>query len=356
MATDPAFWQGRRVLLTGHTGFKGSWAALWLAGMGAEVTGFSLAPDAEPNLHEILGGFGVRSIIGDLRDREAVGQVVTEAKADIVLHMAAQPLVRYSYDHPVDTFATNVQGTVNLLDAVRRSSDAALTLVITTDKVYENDESGRAFREEDPLGGHDPYAASKAASEIAVQSYRKSFFAPLGRTLITARGGNVIGGGDFSVDRLIPDIIRAVRSGETLMLRSPGATRPWQHVLDCLDGYFTYVQAIVADPSLPTAMNIGPHDPADTKSVADVANAMARALGSNTNWDQDTADHPHEMNALALDPSAAHNHLGWTGRLQSDTAIRLTADWYAAWTNGADMTRFTQDQIAAYQAGEETTP
>ncbi len=356
MATDPAFWQGRRILLTGHTGFKGSWAALWLAGMGADVTGFSLAPDAEPNLHDILGDFGVRSIIGDLRDRDAVGQAVVAAKADIVLHMAAQPLVRYSYDHPVDTFATNVQGTINLLDAVRRSDDAALTLVVTTDKVYENDDSGRTFREDDPLGGHDPYAASKAAAEIAVQSYRKSFFAPQNRILVTARGGNVIGGGDFSVDRLIPDIIRAVQSGETLMLRNPGATRPWQHVLDCLDGYLTYVQALAEDRDLPMAMNIGPHDPADTKSVAEVANAMARALGSDNNWDRDKTDHPHEMNALALDPSAARDRLGWTGRLQANAAIRLTADWYAAWTNGADMTRFTQNQIAAYQAGEEITP
>lgn len=356
MTTDPAFWQGRRVLLTGHTGFKGSWAALWLSGMGADVTGFSLAPETAPNLHQTLGDFGVRSILGDLRDPSAVANAVAEAKADIVLHMAAQPLVRYSYDHPVDTFATNVQGTVNLLDAVRRDDNAALALVITTDKVYENDESGRAFRETDPLGGHDPYAASKAAAEIAVQSYRKSFFAPQGRTLVTARGGNVIGGGDFSADRLIPDIIRSVQTGDRLLLRSPGATRPWQHVLDCLDGYFAYVQALAANPNLPTAMNIGPHDAADTKSVADVANAMARALGSDTTWDHDTGDHPHEMNALALDPSAAQDHLGWQGRLTSNTAIRLTADWYAAWTNGADMTRFTEDQIAAYQAGEETTP
>lgn len=356
MATDPAFWQGRRVLLTGHTGFKGGWAALWLTGMGANVTGFSLSPGAEPNLHDILGDFGVRSIIGDLRDIDSVRHAIAEAKADVVLHMAAQPLVRHSYDHPVDTFATNVQGTVNLLDAVRRDGTAALTLVITTDKVYENDESGRAFRESDPLGGHDPYAGSKAAAEIVVQSYRKSFFAPQNRALVTARGGNVIGGGDFSDDRLIPDIIRSVQSDETLLLRSPGATRPWQHVLDCLDGYFTYVQSLAADPDLPAAMNIGPHDPADTKSVAEVANAMARALGSDNKWNFDSADHPHEMNTLALDPSAARNRLGWTGRLQSDTAIRLTADWYAAWTNGADMTRFTQDQIAAYQAGEETTP
>ncbi|MEM7061067.1 MAG: CDP-glucose 4,6-dehydratase [Pseudomonadota bacterium] len=351
MATDPAFWQGRRVFLTGHTGFKGSWAAIWLTGIGAEVTGFALAPDAEPNLHTILGDVGVHSVIGDLRDSDAVKQAVATSDPDIVLHMAAQPLVRYSYDYPVETFASNVQGTVNLLDAVIRQGRAALTLVITTDKVYENDDTGRAFREDDPLGGHDPYAASKAAAEIAVQSYRRSFFAPNGRKLVTARGGNVIGGGDFSTDRLIPDIIRSVRSGEMLKLRSPDATRPWQHVLDCLDGYFTFVQALATDVDLPQAINIGPHDPTDAMSVAEVANTMAAALGSNAGWDLDAGDHRHEMATLALDPSAARENLGWQGRLRSKTAIRLTADWYAAWANGADMTRFTRDQITAYQAG-----
>lgn len=355
MATDPAFWQGRSVLLTGHTGFKGSWAALWLSNMGAEVTGFALAPDSVPNLHGILSTAGVRSIIGDIRDAQAVDSAVSKAAPDIVLHLAAQPLVRRSYVEPIETFATNVQGTVNLLDAVRRQSEPAITLVITTDKVYENDESGRAFREDDRLGGHDPYAASKAAAELAVTSYRQSFFAPANRILATARGGNVIGGGDFSEDRLIPDIIRAVQSNQTLQLRNPNATRPWQHVLDCLDGYFTYVQALATGPA-PTALNIGPHDPSDTMSVAKVAHAMSTALGSNTAWDLDTANHPHEMAALALDPTAARDKLAWQGKLSSAQAIRLTADWYGAWTNRADMTRFTQDQITAYLTGEETAP
>lgn len=353
-----SFWQGKQVLLTGHTGFKGAWAALWLDAMGARVTGFARPPNTRPNLHDMLGETAITSILGDLRDLGAVEAAVEQAAPDIVLHLAAQPLVRQSYHDPVETFATNMLGTVHLLDVLRRQQKPMATLIVTTDKVYENDESGRAFAEGDRLGGHDPYAASKAAAEIAVASYRRSFFAAASRPLVTARGGNVIGGGDFSADRLVPDIIRAAQSGQKLELRNPAATRPWQHVLDCLDGYFTYAEALAAHATLPNSMNIGPHDPADTMTVEAVTVAMCRAMGMAGDWDLDTADQPHEMAALALDPTQARETLGWQGRLASADAIRLTADWYGAWANRADMKRFTLDQITAYQkasdSGQET--
>lgn len=313
--------------------------------MGAEVTGFALPPERQPALFDLIGT-GARSIIGDLADPDAVKSAVAEAAPEIVLHLAAQPLVRRSYREPVETFRTNVMGTVHLLDAV--GPGARVILVITTDKVYENDDRGQAFQEGDRLGGHDPYAASKACAEIAVQSYRRSFLADREARIATARGGNVIGGGDFSEDRLVPDIIRAALAGEALALRNPHATRPWQHVLDCLDGYFTYAQALW-DGDAPDSLNIGPHDPADTMTVAEVAGAMARALGATDGWRHDQAEAPHEMSALALDPTLARQALGWQGRLNSADAIRLTADWYGAWANGADITGFTQDQIAAYQ-------
>ena len=354
MAADPAFWRGRRVLLTGHTGFKGSWAARWLTDMGAVVIGAALAPATEPAMFDLIET-GAAADPCDLTDRDAATMLV-DTKPEILLHFAAQPLVRESYRTPVETFQANVMGTVHLLDAMRACSSLKTAMIITTDKVYQNDDAGRAFREDDPLGGHDPYAASKAAAEIAVQSYRKSFYADAGIRLATVRGGNVIGGGDFSDDRLIPDIIRAMRAGHPVELRNPNATRPWQHVLDCLDGYFTYAQALNSGADVPLALNIGPHDPADTLTVDRGMASMARALGIPSETTRSTADHPHEMAHLALDPTAARQHLGWQGRMTSARAIQLTADWYAAWTNGADMTRFTQAQIADYQAGKENTP
>ncbi|MEM7190674.1 MAG: CDP-glucose 4,6-dehydratase [Pseudomonadota bacterium] len=354
MSANPDFWQGRRVLLTGHTGFKGAWAARWLTRLGAQVTGFALAPETTPSLHD-LAASDATSIIGDIRDRAAVSAAVRTSQPEIVLHLAAQPLVRRSYREPADTFATNVMGTVNLLDALREEQDLRAVLIVTTDKVYENDEAGRAFDEADRLGGHDPYAASKAASELAVVSFARSYFDAKGIPVATARGGNVIGGGDWSEDRLIPDIIRAAQAGEPLNLRNPGATRPWQHVLDCLDGYLTFAEALATTNGAPRALNIGPHDPADTQTVAQVAAAMHAALGYESEWNLDTAPHPHEMAALALNPEAALRHLGWEGRLTSTQAIRLTADWYAAWANGGDMATATDAQIADYQAGQETT-
>ncbi len=347
-----AFWTGRRVLLTGHTGFKGGWLAHWLDLLGANVTGFALAPDQDPALFD-LEPPPARSVVGDLRNPDPIANAVTDTNPEIVLHLAAQPLVRRSYAKPAETWASNVLGTVHLLDALRECPALRAVLVITSDKVYENDESGMAFPEAARLGGHDPYAASKAATELAVASFRQSYFADRNIAVATARGGNVIGGGDFSEDRLVPDIVRAARSRETLQLRNPGATRPWQHVLDCLDGYLSYAQALATRP-VPYALNIGPHDPADTQTVADLTRAMTAALGVEQAWDLDRGPAPHEMAALALDPSAARTTLGWQGRLSSTEAIRLTADWYGAWMNGADMSAFTRAQIADYQAARTT--
>ena len=246
-------------------------------------------------------------------------------------------------------------GTVHLLEALRGQQDLDAVLIVTTDKVYENDEQGRAFAEGDRLGGHDPYSASKSGAELAATSYAQSFFNENGIRVATARGGNVIGGGDFAVDRLVPDIVRAVRAGTTLELRNPNATRPWQHVLDCLDGYLTLLQAMVTDPATPRAVNIGPHDPTDVRTVAEVTGAMQAALGTARTWSLDPDAGPREMAALALDPTLAHQQLGWRGRLSSGDAIRWTADWYAAWANRANMASVTDDQIDAYLA-EEATP
>lgn len=348
MAVDPSFWRGRRVLLTGHTGFKGAWCARWLTLMGAEVTGFALAAD-DPALCRLIDT-GAHSIIGDLRDAAAVRRAVENTDPQIVLHLAAQPLVRASYEDPAGTFATNVQGTAHLLDALRENRPEVV-LCVTTDKVYENDESGRAFAEGDRLGGHDPYAASKAAAEIAVRSFALSFYDRVGIPLATARGGNVIGGGDFAEDRLVPDIVRAIRAHAPLVLRNPNATRPWQHVLDCLDGYLTYVQALASDAEAPRALNVGPHDPTDTRTVAELTRAMHDALGAGSGWQQDRSDQPHEMAALALDPTLARTRLGWQGRLSSGDAIRLTAEWYAEWAAGRDVAEITDRQIRAYAEG-----
>ncbi len=351
MAADPAFWRGRRVLLTGHTGFKGAWCARWLTTMGADVTGFALPPDTDPNMFELVDT-GAVSFLGDLRDRAAVLAAVRQAQPQLVLHLAAQPIVREGYSDPVGTFGTNVMGTVHLLDALRGQQDLQAVLIVTTDKVYENDEQGRAFTEADRLGGHDPYAASKAAAELATASFAQSFFDAAGVPVATARGGNVIGGGDFAADRLVPDIVRALRNNGTLELRNPNATRPWQHVLDCLDGYLTVMQSMITDPDTPLAVNIGPHDPADQRTVAQVTTAMQGALGTAGAWSLDTEESPREMSALALDPALARDRLGWQARLNSDQAIRWTADWYAAWANHADMTSMTDHQIDEYRTQE----
>ena len=345
---DPAFWRGRRVLLTGHTGFKGGWAALWLARMGAEVTGLALPPETEPNL------FGLASVeadlvshIADLRDRAAVQRIVAAADPQIVLHMAAQPLVRRSLAEPVETIATNVLGTAHLIDALREANSLEAILVVTSDKVYANSETGDAFAETDPLGGKDPYSASKAATEIVASSFARSFLAEAGPPLATARGGNVIGGGDFSDDRIVPDIVRAAGRGESVILRHPEAVRPWQHVLDCLCGYLLYAEALAAGDDIAPALNFGP-DPLATTSVGALADSLQDAIGATARWIHEPVPGSVEAGQLTIDSGHARRVLGWRDRLPGPAAIAATALWYRTWRDGGDMRAHTLAEIDAY--------
>ena len=345
---DPTFWRGKRVLLTGHTGFKGGWLALWLHEMGAEVHGLALAPDTNPNLHDLASvGAIARGAIGDIRDPAALAAAVARARPHIVLHLAAQPLVRRSVREPIETFDVNMMGTARLLEALRTAPDLRAILVVTTDKVYENPECGQAFREGDPLGGHDPYSASKAAAEIIVSSYARTFFEPDGVPVATARGGNVIGGGDFSPDRIVPDIYRAMRAGEPVVLRHPRATRPWQHVLDCLCGYLIHAEALASGRDPPRALNFGPTGAADFP-VAALVDAMQKALGARAGWTLAEGPHPREMHLLSLECSAATKALGFADRLTGRAAIEATAQWYLAHARGADMGDVTLRAIREY--------
>jgi CDP-glucose 4,6-dehydratase len=348
---DRDFWIGQRVLLTGHTGFKGAWASLWLERLGAAVLGYALAPDHRPDLYNRLAPFaGHASTLADLADLGALRQAVADFRPTLVLHMAAQPLVRRAYAAPLETFATNVQGTANLLDALRGAPGLAAVLVVTTDKVYANDGLGTPFGEDDRLGGHDPYSASKAAAELVVQSYAASFLAPAGVAVATARAGNVIGGGDWSEDRLVPDIWRAHRASRTLELRYPAATRPWQHVLDPLLGYFLYLERLATAPAgLPRALNFGPLDAAGQLTVAEIADAFAQALGADRRWQPAPGPHPPEMPALALDSRRAAAALGWQPRLPAAHALGWTADWFRRFDAGDDMRAVSLNQLARYE-------
>jgi CDP-glucose 4,6-dehydratase len=349
---DPAFWRGRRVLLTGHTGFKGAWSALWLADMGAQVSGLSLAPDTTPNLFDLAKvSARMKSRLGDIRDAGVVRDAVAEAKADIIIHMAAQALVRRSYREPVDTFGTNVMGTVNVLEAAREVAGLQACLVVTSDKVYENDGADTAFGEAARLGGHDPYSASKAATEIAVASYRRSFFSEAKAKPATARGGNVIGGGDFGEDRVVPDIWRAHRANEPLVLRYPDATRPWQHVLDCVGGYLVYAERLAAGAATEFALNFGPRDKSG-RAVRDLVTAMQDAIGGQQGWVQAPGPLPAEMPALALSCEKAEQTLGWRSRLDAHATIAWTAEWYKAFAAGKDALDATLAQIKKYATHE----
>ena len=344
---NAAFWAGKRVLLTGHTGFKGSWAAIWLSRMGAQVTGLALPPEQTPALFALAGvDRQVTSRLVDLRNPDAVGVAVGGHDFDVVLHMAAQPIVRTSVEDPIGTFETNIMGTAHLLQALRRQTALQAVLAITSDKVYANNDAGRAFVEGDNLGGKDPYSASKAATEIVVQSFAKSYFqtVPVG----TARGGNVIGGGDFSRDRLVADIVRAARGGEPVVLRHPEATRPWQHVLDCLAGYFRLAEALATDSATPRAMNFGPKPGGPEVSVGELATLGVAALGGQP-WRHEPDPNSLEAKTLAIDATLARTALGFESRLDAPEAVALTMDWYRRQAAGEDALSLCLEQIESYE-------
>lgn len=344
------FWSGRRVLVTGHTGFKGAWLCLWLERLGAHVSALALPPDTTPALYDLLKPWRDQDHAEtDIRDPAALAARVAAARPQVVLHLAAQALVRRSYGEPVETFASNVMGTVNLLDALRHAPGVEAAVIVTTDKVYANDGWGRPFVEGDRLGGKDPYSASKACAELVVESFRASFFADGRPPIATARAGNVIGGGDWAPDRLVPDFVRALAGGEPVRLRHPQAVRPWQHVLEPLAGYLSLAEALATRPATaPLAVNFGP-DPDSFASVAQVAQALGQAFGVAAPWLPAPGPHPPEANALLLRSDRATQSLGWRPRLDMADTMSWTADWYRAHRDGADMRAFTLAQIAAYE-------
>lgn len=325
------FWNGRKVLVTGHTGFKGSWMVTMLSALGSRVTGYALAPNTNPNLFDLLAADRLlaRNELADIRDIERLKTMVRESEPELIVHMAAQPLVRLGYAEPHTTWDTNVMGTVNLLEAARACASVRAVVVVTTDKCYENNGWAWGYREIDRLGGHDPYSASKAAGELVVDSYRRSYFSRAGVLLASARGGNVIGGGDWSSDRLIPDAARAVAQGKRLQVRNPGSTRPWQHVLDCVDGYLTLAQRLLdGETKCATGYNFGP-EPSSNVTVAELL-ARLKKIWPELDWKADApvADAPHEAAFLYLDSTKARQELNWVPKWGIGATVDATAEWY----------------------------
>ena len=346
-----SFYKGKRVFLTGHTGFKGMWLSLLLLRAGAEVTGYALDSPTAGGA-EALERLGIlhelRDVRGDVRDLDALQRAFGEARPEIVFHLAAQPIVRESYRQPAETFAANVMGTVNLLECVRRSAAAHSVLIVTTDKVYENKEWPWGYRENEPLMGYDPYSASKSCAELAVYSYRQSFFGDGGVRVSTARAGNVIGGGDFAPDRVIPDCIRAASEGRTIEIRNPHATRPYQHVLEPLSAYLMLAERQAGDASLVGAWNVGPDD-ADCVTTGELADLFCKAWGADARWETHADDGPHEAHFLKLDCSKIKSALGWSPRWHIGEAVAHTAAWAKAWEKGADMRALSEEQISLFQ-------
>jgi CDP-glucose 4,6-dehydratase len=346
------FWRGKRVFMTGHTGFKGSWLALWLQSLGAVVSGYALAPATRPSLFELAKiGAGMQSILGNVQDLGSLRGAMTAARPDVVFHLAAQSLVRLSYAEPVDTYATNVMGTVNVLEAARACDTVRAMVVITSDKCYENRELDRGYREDEPMGGRDPYSSSKGCAELATAAYRASFFAPGGAhraAVASARAGNVIGGGDWAADRLVPDIMRAAQAGEPVRIRNPGAIRPWQHVLEPLRGYLLLAERLWEEGGrFAEGWNFGPHD-ADCQPVSWIVERLAAAWGEGLTAERDRGEHPREARSLRLDSAKAIAHLGWAPRWDLAEALDSIVAWHKAHRDGADMRAVTLAQIDAY--------
>ena len=344
-------WNGTRVLLTGHTGFKGSWLSLWLHSLGARVTGLADGVPTDPSLYDLARvGEVVDGITADVRDFPAVLDAVAAARPEVVIHMAAQPFVRRSFREPRETYETNVMGTVNVLDAIRRVGDVRVALVVTSDKCYDNREQGRPFTEADPMGGRDPYSNSKGCAELVADAYRHSFFAGAETTRVaTARAGNVIGGGDWGEDRLVRDIMAAAAAGEAIPIRNPTAVRPWQHVLNPLAGYLQLAAALWDDPRFEGGWNFGPALE-EARPVSFITDRLTELWPGDLRWEVDPGPHPHEAHFLALDSTKAREELGWTPAWDLDEALRRIVEWYVALDAGADMRDVTLEQAGAYMA------
>ncbi|ARK58755.1 CDP-glucose 4,6-dehydratase [Burkholderia pseudomallei] len=355
-APDARFWQARRVLVTGHTGFKGSWLSLWLQSLGAQVHGLALEPPSRPSLFETARvAQRMSSTIGDIRDYDVVRRTIADCRPEVVIHLAAQPLVRASYADPLSTYGTNVMGTANLLEALRRAGCARAVVNVTTDKCYENRDWLWGYRENDALGGHDPYSSSKACSELVSSAYRRSFFAQGATALASARAGNVIGGGDWAAERLVPDVLAAFASDRPAVIRHPHAVRPWQHVLDSLSGYLRLAERLHADgQAWAEAWNFGPDD-AQARTVEWVVSRMARIWGGDARWHPDSADHPHEAAQLKLDSSKAKARLGWRPRWSLARALECTIAWHRAWLAREDMRAVCIEQIAEFDTSPDPT-
>lgn len=347
---SPDFWSGRRVFLTGHTGFKGTWLAVWLNRLGAKIFGYALPPATNPNAFDLARvGELIVDIRGDVRRRDDLGAALATTKPEIIIHMAAQSLVRESYVDPIGTLATNIMGTAHVLESARYCPDLKVVLVVTSDKCYRNAERAEPYREDQPLGGHDPYSASKGCAEIITESFRGSYFSVAGPAIASARAGNVIGGGDWAADRLVPDLIRAFTAGRRAQLRCPEAVRPWQHVLEPLHGYLALCEHLWRDGGrFAEAWNFGPAA-ADARPVRWIADRVSAIWGQNAGWNMDTGAQPHEARMLLLDSGKATVRLGWSPRWDADRAVEETVAWYRRWHSGEDARSLMLEQIAAFK-------
>ncbi len=345
---DRVFWQGKRVFLTGHTGFKGSWFSLWLASLGAQVKGYALNPPTSPSLfNEAKVGKVIDSQIDDIRDQDALHKSMTEFNPDILIHMAAQPLVRYSYDAPIETYEVNVIGTAKVLEVARSCSNLKAIVNITTDKCYENDERSQGYKEDDPMGGHDPYSSSKGCAELVASAYRRSFLQEQGIGLASVRAGNVIGGGDWADDRLIPDILRSFEKSEPVVIRNPKATRPWQHVLEPLSGYLILAEKLYKNQKeYAEGWNFGP-DEQDAKPVDWILDKMI-SKWPDSGWELDQNSNPHEADFLKLDISKVKSKLGWKPVWELSHTLEKIIDWHKAWLNKEDMQTMCLAEIEEY--------